>query len=229
VSDWPVDPDNKTTSWKLAVWEALKRLNKNTIGHAITRTSLIEQELPRIVAETKSVGLTPQQTLSRVLQDLRADGVLLFDGNGNYRLSKTVANMPLNQAIVTEAQALVMARRGQGQFRRTLDVRWKSCCPLTGLMERELLRASHIIPWAACESESERIEPENGLLLSVLWDAAFDRRLVTFLDDGAAVRCSGLSTTGLAVLQANGKQRIDGLTSGNRERLGWHRAQCKFA
>ena len=81
MRDWPNEPSTKIMSGKVAVWEALKRLNKNKPGHAITRSSLIAQEIPRIVADTKSVGLTPHQALSRVLQDLRADSVLLFDDN----------------------------------------------------------------------------------------------------------------------------------------------------
>lgn len=44
---------------------------------------------------------------------------------------------------------------------------------------------SHIIPWKDCESDAERLNIYNGLLLSALWDAAFDRGLVTFDDDGA--------------------------------------------
>lgn len=55
---------------------------------------------------------------------------------------------------------------------------------LTGISDTALLRASHIIPWKDCASDRERLDVHNGLLLSALWDAAFDRGLVTFGDDG---------------------------------------------
>ncbi|MDB4659168.1 HNH endonuclease [Akkermansiaceae bacterium] len=45
----------------------------------------------------------------------------------------------------------------------------------------ELLRASHIIPWA--ESEDLRLNPSNGLCLSATFDAAFDRGLISLDDD----------------------------------------------
>jgi hypothetical protein len=53
---------------------------------------------------------------------------------------------------------------------------WGSRCPA-------LLRASHIIPWSDCNDE-QRLDVHNGILLSALWDAAFDQGLVSFADDG---------------------------------------------
>jgi len=44
----------------------------------------------------------------------------------------------------------------------------------------ELLRASHIVPWAA--NVELRLNPHNGLCLNALHDAAFDRGLITFSD-----------------------------------------------
>jgi putative restriction endonuclease len=46
---------------------------------------------------------------------------------------------------------------------------------------RELLVASHILPWGL--HEKERLNVRNGLCLSRLHDAAFDRGLITFDDD----------------------------------------------
>jgi len=160
---------------------------------------------------------------------LRDDSVLLFDGAGHYRLSSLVATLPLNLAIATETEALVKTRRGQSRFRRSLEARWSGRCPLTDISEPALLRASHIVPWNQCEIEAERLEPDNGILLSALWDAAFDRRLVTFDDHGAAIACRGLTPAGLTVIKAGYRDRIKGLTVGNRERLRWHRAQCAVA
>jgi hypothetical protein len=190
----------------------------------ITRADLIANELASIIADVGSEGATPAQTLSRVLQELRDEGVLIFDGQGRYRIAEGVVDSPLEQAIVTEAWALQKTRIGQGPFRTALLARWNARCPLTGIAEPELLRASHIIPWNRCESDAERVNPDNGLLLSALWDAAFDRGLVTFGDDGVAVALPGLSAASLAVLTATGPGRLAQLSTGNRERLRWHRA-----
>ena len=42
----------------------------------------------------------------------------------------------------------------------------------------ELLVASHIIPWS--DSPKERLNPENGICLSSLYDKAFDQGLISF-------------------------------------------------
>ena len=83
----------------------------------------------------------------------------------------------------TEAEQLVVQRKGQNILRDRLLRNWQ-CCPLTGIDDKNLLRASHIKPWAKCDDDRTRLDPNNCLLLSALWDAAFDQGLVTFDDTG---------------------------------------------
>ena len=82
----------------------------------------------------------------------------------------------------TERQAVIAARRGQGQFRADL-LRFWGVCAVTGCANQVLLRASHIQPWRD-SSNRERRDSENGLLLAAHLDAAFDRGLISFADDG---------------------------------------------
>jgi len=72
----------------------------------------------------------------------------------------------------------VKSRLNQRFFRFMIMRDYSSCCCLTGLEVPEVLRASHIIPWA--EDERNRMNPANGLCLSATYDAAFDRHLVSF-------------------------------------------------
>jgi putative restriction endonuclease len=51
-------------------------------------------------------------------------------------------------------------------------------CAITGLPIRELLIASHILPWRG--HEAERLNVRNGIALNRLHDAAFDQGLITF-------------------------------------------------
>lgn len=129
--------------WRNAVWEAVQRRAHN--GY-FTRADLIDHELDRIVAEVGSRGQTPHQTLSRELQELRDAGVLIFGGNGRYRIASGAVGKDVNDAIATEAWSLQKARRGQGVFRERVMEYWSGTCPLTGITEPDLLRASHIIP-----------------------------------------------------------------------------------
>ena len=73
--------------WSETVEEAVRRYCGRTGSKIFTRQALIDAELPRIVEETGSEGLTPESTLSRELQQLRDRGVLEFvDDRGCYRL-----------------------------------------------------------------------------------------------------------------------------------------------
>lgn len=129
-----------------------------------------------------------------------------------------VANLPKS----TEAERLIIQRVGQDIFRDRLMTYWQGRCPLTGITDAALLRASHIIAWKDCASDADRLDVHNGLLLSALWDAAFDRGLVTFDDDGLPQFSSKLSATARAELRWSNPIP---LTDKHRARLAWHRAR----
>ena len=93
----------------------------------------------------------------------------------------------------TETERLVVQRIGQDIFRAALMDYWGARCPITGITDPALLRASHIVPWAECD-DAQRLDVHNGLLLSVLWDAAFDTGLVSFADDGTALASPGFAS-----------------------------------
>ena len=80
-----------------------------------------------------------------------------------------------------------MQRVGQDIFRRGLLEYWDGRCAITGLAVPELLRASHIKPWAACDTDAERLDIFNGLLLAPHLDAAFDAGFITIAKDGAVL------------------------------------------
>jgi len=147
-----------------------------------------------------------------------------------YQLSASLPDAPLREFQektkelfnATEAERLVIQRVGQQIFRDGLIDYWQGCCPLTGISDTALLRASHIIPWKDCPSDSERLNVHNGLLLSALWDAAFDRGLVTFGDDGRPVFSTALSAS--AVQELRWVNPIL-LTDKHQERLAHHRTE----
>lgn len=208
------------SKWKKAVWDAVQRRARSGL---VTREALIDFELPRIIAEVGSVGQTPHQTLSRELQELRDAGVLIFDGKGCYRVSSGLTGKEIQEAVATEIWRFQKARLGQGAFRRGLIKHWKGRCAITGIVEIDLLRASHIIPWNRCESESDRLDSDNGLLLSPLWDAAFDRGLVSFDDEGKTLYSIKITNMTLKHMKINASPAIGRLTDGHRRNLAWHR------
>ena len=79
-------------------------------------------------------------------------------------------------------QAIVMARRGQGLFRsRVAQIERR--CRLTGVSNPEYLRASHVKPWRDANNE-ERLDGENGFLLTPDADLLFDRGFISFKGNG---------------------------------------------
>ncbi|OHB39247.1 MAG: restriction endonuclease [Phenylobacterium sp. RIFCSPHIGHO2_01_FULL_70_10] len=131
-----------------------------------------------------------------------------------------VADLPRT----TEAERFVVQRIGQDIFRARLMDYWHGRCPLTGISEPALLRASHIIPWSECESDAERLDVHNGLLLSALWDAAFDAGLVTFDDDGKVLLSSDLEAAARAELSGAAIQCLV-LRDEHKSYLAFHRNQ----
>jgi hypothetical protein len=142
-------------------------------------------------------------------------GVTLPDGPLQ-EFRAAVTNLPKS----TEAERLVIQRVGQDIFRDRLMTYWQGRCPLTGITDPALLRASHIVPWKDCASDAERLDVHNGILLSALWDAAFDRGLVTFDDEGQPHFSPTLSN--IARTELRWDKPIP-LTDKHRKRLTWHR------
>ena len=82
---------------------------------------------------------------------------------------------------LTETIATVKQRLGQEYFRDAVLNNFGGRCGVTGLALRELLIASHILPWSSYPAE--RLNVQNGISLSRLHDAAFDCGLIAFDDD----------------------------------------------
>jgi putative restriction endonuclease len=82
----------------------------------------------------------------------------------------------------TTREAIVLARRGQGLFKKNV-MKIEKACRLTGVERTEHLRASHCKPWRDSDNR-ERLDGENGLLLTPDADHLFDRGFLSFGDDG---------------------------------------------
>ena len=95
---------------------------------------------------------------------------------------------------------------------------------MSGVDEEKLLRASHIKPWSEATPE-EKTDPENGLLLSVIWDALFDQGLIAFHADGTIESSSLLTDDNIKKLGISLDIKLDEkyLTEKRKAYLLWHR------
>jgi predicted restriction endonuclease len=103
--------------------------------------------------------------------------------SGSSRLENEMAQREPAEAIdvpftgPTEEERQVKIRLGQSFFRKMILTSYSYECCICGMPIREMLVASHIIPWR--DNEDVRVNPYNGLCLCTLHDRGFDRGLLT--------------------------------------------------
>lgn len=126
----------------------------------------------------------------------------------------------------TETERTVRARIGQDTFRTSLIDYWEGGCAVTGICLNEILRASHAKPWAECESDAERLDVFNGLLLTANIDALFDQGLISFSDNGTVIISNRLQGELLNKLLPEGdKTSLRKISEGHKKYLEWHRTR----
>ena len=130
------------------------------------------------------------------------------------------ANLPQ----VTEAERVVVQRVGQDIFRRGLLEYWDGRCAITGLDVPDLLRASHIKPWADCDTDAERLDVFNGLLLAPHIDAVFDSGFMTVTKDAAVLLSDALPSGARSALGLDRSLKLHGLHLAHERYLRWHRS-----
>ena len=92
---------------------------------------------------------------------------------------KEIAAAPIRE---TEKTQLIKARIGQGVYRQRL-LKIEKGCRLTGVTDFKFLIASHIKPWRLSDN-LEKLDGNNGLLLSPHVDCLFDKGWLSFKDNG---------------------------------------------
>ena len=102
-----------------------------------------------------------------------------------HSLMNRASETPVSEIDIDSTTALKLSsvRTKQDLFRRRL-IGVEKQCRLTKVMDLRFLRASHIKPWAACETGNQRTDGNNGLLLTPHADLLFDRGWITFDEKG---------------------------------------------
>jgi putative restriction endonuclease len=153
----------------------------------------------------------PAQFVFRLAHDLSAQDDILMH-------QQELATVP-----ETERQALTKARIGQGTFRQQLLEMWEGCA-VTDVRLPNVLRASHIKPWRF-SSNSERLDPYNGLLLLPQYDQLFDKGLISFDEEGTLIRSRAIEDIEPRKLGIDVNDRIRALSKQHWAFLEYHRAE----
>ena len=167
-----------------------------------------------------AVSVSDLATLHRLLRRAFQLSRTLPDGLLHVFEAET-ANLPR----ATEAERLVVQRVGQDIFRRGLLEYWDGRCAITGLDVPELLRASHITPWSDCDTDAERLDVFNGLLLAPHLDAAFDSGFITIEEDGSVLLSDALPSGARSALGLEESLKLNGLHLAHERYLPWHRSK----
>ena len=122
---------------------------------------------------------------------------------------------------ITERTGLVTSRVGQGAYRKRIIHRWEYQCAVTGFKKLDILIASHIVPWAKSTNE-ERLDVHNGILLSPVYDALFDKHLISFDTKGKILLSDVIDANAYHKIGVTGKERIQNLSSYNQVYLERH-------
>ncbi len=116
---------------------------------------------------------------------------------------------------------LTKSRRGQGIFKANVRL-VENHCRVTGVTNIKHLRASHIKPWSVSNNE-EKLDGNNGLLLSPHVDHLFDRGFLTFRDTGGILISKELNPKVLDQWSISAGQNVGEFWNGQREYLEYHR------
>jgi predicted restriction endonuclease len=126
--------------------------------------------------------------------------------------------LELNLPTVTERSGLVTSRVGQGAYRKRIIHRWEYKCAVTNFNKLDILIASHIVPWSKA-TDHERLDVNNGLLLSPTYDALFDKHLITFENNGKIILSDKIEFAAYQKIGITGKEQINDLSMYNVQYL----------
>ncbi len=178
-------------------------------------------ELPTALAEVL-MGLigpevAPLAATAATVKPIISDDLDLWEK----RLEKAVAKD--TTIPETERQAIVRARIGQGLFKERVSTIEKRC-RITGVENPVHLIASHCKPWRDSSNE-ERLNGENGLLLTPSIDRLFDRGFISFEDNGRLIVSPVADRTSLRKMgvETESAVNVGVFSSGQRRFLNFHR------
>ena len=123
----------------------------------------------------------------------------------------------------TQREAIILARVGQGKFRANVQS-VERACRVTKVERLEHLVASHTKPWRDSTNE-ERLDGENGLLLTPTIDHLFDKGFISFEDKGDLIVSPVADRTSLVKMGIMPEEKVNvGVFSeGQRVFLEYHR------
>jgi hypothetical protein len=188
-------------TWREATLQAIRELTHERGSRQFSRPLLIQHKLGQITAAIHSTGQTPEQTLSRVLQELRDEEVLHFlDNQGGYWLldeplmaeaedfpddvldaALGQGKLGIGQVETAESPRSHRQRHGQQRLRHLTLTHYHKQCALCDVAYPELLIASHVVRWG--DDPLVRGNLANVICFCRFHDALFEHGFMALAND----------------------------------------------
>lgn len=188
------------TRWQRAALDGIRRYSARHRTRLIRRAAIVEEELPVIVHDAGANAERNDQTLSRVLQELRRAGILHHVRSGvdllldepidvetedlpDGALDVAIEHDQLRMDNVPTGNTQVLARRrkGQARLRQLTLVNYGGQCALCDIRHPELLVLGHIARWSDNREAQGRLS--NALCLCGMHDVLFEKGYIALADD----------------------------------------------
>ncbi|MEO8675748.1 MAG: HNH endonuclease [Casimicrobiaceae bacterium] len=197
---------------------------------------LLEPTLPGRYSPIRATGegnqgaylaKVPVNMAATLLRLIGAEADLVIDALGAFgrehaeELAAEAQIKDRNDIPSTEVAQLIKARRGQGLYKSRVEL-IENGCRVTGLRRPEHLVASHIKPWRL-SSDAEKLDGNNGLLLSPHIDHLFDRSYISFSNHGRILVSSILTPEVLAKWSIDRDRNVGAFSRDQQIYLDYHR------
>ena len=96
---------------------------------------------------------------------------------------------------------------------------------MTGIENEEILLASHILPWRDAD-DFQRLDIENGILLTPNYDKLFDKFFISFSDSGKIILSEKLKNS-QKLMEFVDLDAVIQVTDGMKKYLKIHRKNLK--
>ena len=151
--------------------EVAKKIGRTPNALAMKMLNIASLD-PKII-ESGRAGLGNASTADRrIWEQFHEDWDTAFQKAEIYLTDEEEVSPEEVESADTESVREVTQRRKQAFFRNSILAGYGEKCCISGLSHRDLLVPGHIVPWS--EDRKNRLNPQNGLCMSVLYDKMFD-------------------------------------------------------
>lgn len=136
---------------------------------------------PEIIKYAALIGRTPSALAMKLTNITSRDPSITSTGRKGLESASAADKAMWGEMQANRERFTTTVRVGQDFFRQSVLSAYKYQCCITGLSVPKLLVASHIVPWRV--DAANRLNPSNGLCLSMLHDKAFYAGIITIMKD----------------------------------------------